>query len=74
MILGDNIFYGVGLEELLCKSNDFIGGVVFVYWVVDFECYGVVEFDENGIVIFIEEKFVKFKFNYVVLGFYFYDN
>lgn len=50
------------------------GVIVFGYYVNDFNCYGVVNFDSLGNVIDIEEKFVKFKFFYVVIGLYFYDN
>lgn len=47
---------------------------MFGYYVNDFECYGVVDFDDDWNVFFIEEKFVVFKLNYVVIGFYYYDN
>ena len=74
LILGDNIFYGTGLEELLRSNNDPEGGVVFAYHVNDPERYGVVEFDEGRKVISIEEKPSKPKSNYAVPGLYFYDN
>lgn len=48
--------------------------MVFGYWVSDLECYGVVEFDKEGNVLSLEEKFEELKFNYVVVGFYFYLN
>jgi glucose-1-phosphate thymidylyltransferase len=74
LILGDNIFYGSGLQELLIKNNEPTGGVVFAYHVSDPERYGVVEFDDSGKVISIEEKPVHPKSNYAVPGLYFYDN
>ena len=74
LILGDNIFYGSGLSEALCKNNDPDGGVIFAYHVQDPERYGVVEFDKDKKVISIEEKPVHPKSNYAVPGFYFYDN
>jgi glucose-1-phosphate thymidylyltransferase len=74
LILGDNIFYGAGLAELLQKNNDPDGGVVYAYHVSDPERYGVVEFDENKNVISIEEKPKQPKSNYAVPGIYFYDN
>lgn len=74
LILGDNIFYGVGLGGNLQKINDPDGGVVFAYHVSDPERYGVVEFDKNDKVISIEEKPQKPKSNYAVPGLYFYDN
>ncbi|MBK8489590.1 MAG: glucose-1-phosphate thymidylyltransferase RfbA [Saprospirales bacterium] len=74
LILGDNIFYGHGLEELLQSSNDPDGGIVFAYRVADPERYGVVEFDQNFKAISIEEKPVHPKSNYAVPGLYFYDN
>ncbi len=74
LILGDNIFYGSGLEELLTANVDPTGGVVFAYHVSDPERYGVVEFDKTGKAISIEEKPVSPKSNYAVPGLYFYDN
>jgi glucose-1-phosphate thymidylyltransferase len=74
LILGDNIFYGNGLAELLKSSSNPEGGVVFAYRVADPERYGVVEFDDNNKVISIEEKPTNPKSNYAVPGLYFYDN
>jgi glucose-1-phosphate thymidylyltransferase len=74
LILGDNIFYGAGLSELMQAQNDPTGGVVFAYHVQDPERYGVVEFDDQGNALSIEEKPSKPKSNYAVPGIYFYDN
>lgn len=74
LILGDNIFYGAGLAELLQSNNNPDGGVVYAYHVSDPERYGVVEFDANNKVISIEEKPTHPKSNYAVPGLYFYDN
>jgi glucose-1-phosphate thymidylyltransferase len=74
LILGDNIFFGSGLAELLQSNNNPDGGVVYAYHVSDPERYGVVEFDENKKAISIEEKPVQPKSNYAVPGLYFYDN
>lgn len=74
LILGDNIFYGVGMDELLKENNDPTGGVVYAYHVSDPKRYGVVEFDANMNAISIEEKPTVPKSNYAVPGLYFYDN
>ena len=74
LILGDNIFYGTGLETLLQSNNDPDGGIIYAYHVNDPERYGVVDFDEAGNAISIEEKPKKPKSNYAVPGIYFYDN
>ena len=74
LILGDNIFYGTGLAELLQQNNNPEGGIIYAYHVHDPERYGVVEFDTNGVAISIEEKPKKPKSNYAVPGIYFYDN
>lgn len=74
LILGDNIFYGTGLEELLAQKTNTDGGVVFAYHVSDPERYGVVEFDKNHKAVSIEEKPEKPKSNYAVPGLYFYNN
>jgi glucose-1-phosphate thymidylyltransferase len=74
LILGDNIFYGVGMDALLKENNNPIGGVVYAYHVSDPERYGVVEFDQNNQVVSIEEKPRQPKSNYAVPGLYFYDN
>jgi len=74
LILGDNIFYGSGLAELLQSNNDPDGGVVYAYHVSDPERYGVVEFDAHMNAVSIEEKPAQPKSNYAVPGLYFYDN
>jgi glucose-1-phosphate thymidylyltransferase len=74
LILGDNIFYGTGLQGLIQENNDPDGGVVYAYHVSDPERYGVVEFDQNQKAISIEEKPKNPKSNYAVPGLYFYDN
>lgn len=74
LILGDNIFYGTGLLNLLQSNIDPDGGVVFAYHVTDPERYGVVEFDADKNVLSIEEKPVNPKSSYAVPGLYFYDN
>lgn len=74
LILGDNIFYGSGLKELLQSNNNPDGGVIYAYHVLDPERYGVVEFDKNGKALSIAEKPKNPKSNYAVPGIYFYDN
>jgi glucose-1-phosphate thymidylyltransferase len=77
LVLGDNIFYGQGLRELLMdatKRSEEGGATVFGYWVDDPQRYGVAEFDEDGRVISIEEKPKKPKSHYAVTGLYFYDD
>ena len=74
LILGDNIFYGHGLQEILRRAVQLEkGGLIFGYWVRDPERYGVVEFDEAKNVIGIEEKPTRPKSNYAVPGLYFFD-
>ena len=74
LILGDNIFYGSGLEQTLQSTKNPDGGVIFAYHVQDPQRYGVVEFDENNKAISIEEKPTHPKSNFAVPGIYFYDN
>ncbi len=74
LILGDNIFYGAGMEENLRDNVNPDGGVVFAYQVADPERYGVVSFDEKFNALSIEEKPTNPKSNYAVPGLYFYDN
>ena len=74
LILGDNIFYGVGMDDLLQENNNPEGGVVYAYHVSDPRRYGVVEFDEHMNALSIEEKPAQPKSNFAVPGLYFYDN
>ena len=74
LILGDNIFYGAGLSELVRSFNDINGAAIFAYEVNDPERYGVVEFDADFRAISIEEKPSAPKSHYAVPGLYFYDN
>ena len=75
LILGDNIFYGHGMDKLLANAKQQEkGATVFGYYVKDPERYGVVDFDDNGHAIDLEEKPEKPKSNYAVTGLYFYDN
>lgn len=74
LVLGDNIFYGVGMDSLLKENNNPEGGVVYAYHVSDPERYGVVEFDENMQALSIEEKPTHPKSKFAVPGLYFYDN
>lgn len=74
LVLGDNIFYGTGLEQLLESKTSVKGGCIFAYQVSDPERYGVVDFDANKKALSIEEKPLKPKSNFAVPGLYFYDN
>jgi glucose-1-phosphate thymidylyltransferase len=74
LILGDNIFYGSGLENILKQAANPKGGHIFAYHVQDPARYGVVSFDKNGLVTAIEEKPEHPKSNFAVPGIYFYDN
>ncbi len=78
MVLGDNIFFGHGLNQRLknavCNSENGLGATVFGYYVDDPERFGIVEFDADGKAVSIEEKPAKPKSNYCVTGLYFYDN
>lgn len=74
LVLGDNIFYGVGMGKLLEQNNNPDGGIIYAYRVSDPERYGVVEFDQNNNAISLEEKPINPKSNYAVPGLYFYDN
>ncbi len=74
LILGDNIFYGSGISQLLERKTQVEGGCVFAYQVSDPERYGVVDFDEHFKALSIEEKPENPKSNYAVPGLYFYDN
>jgi glucose-1-phosphate thymidylyltransferase len=74
LVLGDNIFFGTHMQQLLKENANPDGGVVFAYHVSDPERYGVVEFDDNKKAISIEEKPINPKSNFAVPGLYFYDN
>jgi glucose-1-phosphate thymidylyltransferase len=74
LVLGDNIFFGSNMDELLQSNTNPQGGVVFAYHVSDPKRYGVVEFDTNFKALSIEEKPLEPKSNYAVPGLYFYDN
>lgn len=74
LVLGDNIFYGSGMSQLLQDATKVEGGMVFAYQVNDPERYGVVEFDDNLQAVSIEEKPIHPKSNFAVPGLYFYDN
>jgi glucose-1-phosphate thymidylyltransferase len=74
LVLGDNIFYGTGLSDLLLANNNPDGGIIYAYHVLDPERYGVVDFDKDGKVLSIEEKPEHPKSNFAVPGIYFYDN
>jgi glucose-1-phosphate thymidylyltransferase len=74
LVLGDNIFFGANMRELLRSNTQPDGGVVFAYHVSDPERYGVVEFDADFKALSIEEKPLEPKSNYAVPGLYFYDN
>ena len=74
LVLGDNIFYGTGLSDLLLANNNPDGGIIYAYHVNDPERYGVVDFDNDGKVLSIEEKPKEPKSNFAVPGIYFYDN
>ncbi len=74
LVLGDNIFHGTGLTELLVRAGSRASGAtVFGYWVKDPERYGVANFDASGKVVGLEEKPAEPKSNYAVTGLYFYD-
>lgn len=74
LILGDNIFYGVGFSDLIRKATrQKTGATVFAYYVSDPERYGIVEFDDKGNAVSLEEKPAQPKSNYAVTGVYFYD-
>ena len=75
LVLGDNIFYGHGLDQMLDRAaNKESGATVFGYYVKNPEEYGVVAFDDNGLAVDLEEKPKNPKSNYAVTGLYFYDN
>ena len=74
LVLGDNIFDGSGITQVLGQARDIDGGAIFAYEVSDPQRYGVVEFDADGTALSIEEKPDEPKSNFAVVGLYFYDN
>ncbi len=74
LALGDNIFHGAGFETALPVIDDFTGGHIFAYPVLDPERYGVIEFDKDGTALSIEEKPATPKSRYAIPGVYFYDS
>ena len=74
LVLGDNIFYGMGLGASLRRHTDLVGGHVFAHHVAEPSAYGVVEFDQDGRVLSIQEKPAAPRSSYAVPGLYFYDN
>ena len=74
LVLGDNIFHGVGLGASLMGNSELDGGLIFAYHVSNPRSYGVVEFDSDMVAVSIEEKPLNPKSNYAVPGLYFYDN
>lgn len=74
LVLGDNIFDGSGIAQVLGQVRDIDGGAIFAYEVSDPQRYGVVEFDASGTALSIEEKPDEPKSNFAVVGLYFYDN
>lgn len=74
LVLGDNIFDGSGLSQVLGQMREIEGGAIFAYEVSDPQRYGVVEFDAHGTALSIEEKPAAPKSNFAVVGLYFYDN
>ena len=74
LILGDNIFYGMGLGASLARHTDLVGGHIFAHHVSEPSAYGVVEFDDDGTVLSVEEKPAVPKSSFAVPGLYFYDN
>ena len=76
LVLGDNVFYGMGMSTLLAKAREHVsggGGCIFAYPVSDASSFGVVEFDGDGKVLSLEEKPARPKSNYAIPGLYFYD-
>jgi glucose-1-phosphate thymidylyltransferase len=74
LVLGDNVFYGHGLQDIVASAaTRKTGATVFGYWVKNASSYGVAEFDSNGVVVGLEEKPAKPKSHYAVTGLYFYD-